>query len=199
MKNTGVMISATLGLACIAVAISVAQTKATDKAASSGQAVSALAKAAPAAAKEVAPAKSGAAPAKEKAPAKERTKEEMIERLNKMAASHHELPSVMPGLGIIEKDGKKQMTYKGKLLESYDKETVRKLYIPISRYVTVKNAERIDKQLKQIQQIDNMNRMQRITGQSVPAIPKAPPVPPTTPQVPVVPMPPKTPPPPPRR
>lgn len=124
------------------------------------------------------------APAQQAAPAKERTKEEMIERLNRMVETHPDLVSVIQGLAVTELEGKKIVTYKGKALEDLDKEEVRKIYVPASRYVTVKNVERIDKQLKSMQQIENMNRMQRTVGQPVPSLPKIPASPPAVPKTP---------------
>lgn len=187
MKNITVTVSITLMCALICTAGARAAEKAAEKAVSKA--------AAPTAAAAVDKA---AKPAEKKpVPAKELSKEELVKRLNEKAQHNPDLPSAVQGLAIKEADGKKYIEFNGKKLEDIDKETLLKLYISVSRYLTIRNTERIQKQLRSIKQIEDINRAQRnIAGPGVPVVPKIPQAPPraqTPPRAPTVPTTYKTP------
>jgi hypothetical protein len=138
------------------------------------------------------------APETEKSDRQELTREEILEKLDRILLRRKAVREMVPGVELIGEADTGHIEYNGTPLGRLDTEALKKLLASViteARRLQIANMERIQSQLRNIQ---NLNRINAHTMRTLPSVP-TPYTPPRAHSTPNVPQsPPRIPPPPPR-
>jgi len=134
----------------------------------------------------VAPAPQEKVQAKAEAPAmKPLTKEEEIKYLKQILENRQDI--VVNGVQVTKGEAGTEVTFNGKKLEDLDVETLRGLSGQVGQQISLKNMERLQRQLRDLRQRDDFSRNTRNLNQPRPYTPPRIPQPYRPPQIPKVP------------
>lgn len=103
---------------------------------------------------------------------KEPTREENLERLNRILRNRQAVREAVPGVELIGDQVSGHIEYEGTKIESLDDESLKSLLDAVvneSRAQQMKNMERIQKQLKQVENVQKINEHLNATRKITPA------------------------------
>ena len=92
----------------------------------------------------------------------ELSKEEILENLNRTFTNNPDIMQMIQGMTASEAEtGKMTFQYNGTPLEDLDKDTLFGLLRTANQHLSLRNYERLQRQLRQQRQIEQLNRQQR--------------------------------------
>jgi len=95
----------------------------------------------------------------------EMTREEIATRLQEIFQYNPDVRSAVSGLEVIEGEEGITFMYQGQTLEELDRETLFGLLRAANSQLSLRNYERMQRQLRDLKRIDDLNRTQRMLQQ----------------------------------